>query len=143
MNYDKVKYYRLSEEGKAEALQKLEEILEKKGEIKLAYVFGSFIRRNAFRDIDIAVYSVPSLTLEEFLELGAEIELELGFQVDLAQLQDLNPKLRLKILMEGKPVIMRSKELHSRLISQSASEIQDYEISKRVLRLRDKPEESR
>jgi hypothetical protein len=86
---------------------------------------------------------VPSLTLEEFLELGAEIELELGFQVDLAQLQDLNPKLRLKILMEGKPVIMRSKELHSRLISQSASEIQDYEISKHVLRLRDKPEESR
>ena len=53
--------------------------------------------------------------------------------MDLVELEDLNPKLKLKILMEGKPVIIRSKELHSRLISQSASEIQDYEISKRVL----------
>jgi len=130
MSYDKVKYYRLSEEGKAEALRKLEEILQKNDKIKSAYVFGSFIRRNAFRDIDIAVYSVPSLTLEGLLELGAKIELELGFPADVAQLQDLNPKLRLKILMEGKPVIMRSNELHGRLISHSASEIQDYEISK-------------
>lgn len=134
MNYDKVKYYKLGEEGKAEALQKLEDILKKEDKIKLAYVFGSFIRRNTFRDIDIAVYSAPSLTLEELLELGAKIELELGFQVDLAQLQDLNPELRLKILREGKPLIIRSSELHSRLISQSASEIQDYEISKTTAR---------
>ena len=32
--------------------------------------------------------------------------------------------------MEGKPVIMRSNELHGRLISHSAPEAQDYEISK-------------
>jgi|YelNatPaOPRAMG01_1025707.scaffolds.fasta_scaffold49165_3 predicted nucleotidyltransferase len=135
MNYDKVKYYRLSEKDKAEALQKLEGIFREEDKIRLAYVFGSFIRRNAFRDIDIAVYSTPSLTFKEFLELEAKIELELGFQVDLVQLQDLNPKLRLKILIEGKPIVIKSNELHSRLISQSASEIQDHEISKTHVRI--------
>jgi predicted nucleotidyltransferase len=135
MSYDKVKYYKLGEEGKAEVLRKLETVLQAEDRIKLAYVFGSFMRRTAFRDIDIAVYSAPSLTFDEFLDLGTQIELELGFQVDLVQLQDLNPELRLKILTKGKPVIIKSNELHSRLISQSASEIQDYEISKTLARM--------
>ncbi len=136
MSYDKVKYYKLSEEGKTEVLQKLETVFQAEDKIKLAYVFGSFIRRSAFRDIDIAVYSTPSLTFNELLDLGAKIELELGFQADLVQLQDLNPELRLKILAEGKPVIIKSSELHSKLISQSVSEIQDYEISKTRARIK-------
>jgi predicted nucleotidyltransferase len=136
MSYDKVKYYKLSGEGKAEVLQKLETVFQAEDKIKLAYVFGSFIRRNSFRDIDIAVYSTPSLTFNELLDLGAKIELELGFQVDLVQLQDLNPELRLKILAEGKPVIIKSSELHNKLISQAVSEIQDHKISKTRARIK-------
>jgi predicted nucleotidyltransferase len=127
MKYDKIKYYRLNEETKEEILKKIIETIQNNDKIKLAYVFGSFIRRNTFRDIDIAIYAVPQLTFEEFLKLGTEIELKTGIQIDLLQLQDLNPKLKLKILTKGKPLIIKSNELHNRVISQSISEIQDYE----------------
>ncbi len=130
MDYDRVKYHKLSEGEKREVLQKLQEIFQKEDNIKLAYIFGSLVRRNAFRDIDIAVYAVPALTFDELLELGTKVELEIDFQVDLVQLQDLNPRLRSKVLMEGKPIIIRNHELHHRLISQSISEVQDCEMSK-------------
>jgi predicted nucleotidyltransferase len=130
--YDKIVYYRFSDKEKRALLEHLKKLLKKRDNIKLVYVFGSFTRREIIRDIDIAIYAVPNLSFNEFLNLGTEIEIELGTPVDLLQLQDINPDLRLKILIYAIPVVKKDEELHNKLVSQTFSELQDQKISTRL-----------
>jgi hypothetical protein len=57
------------------------------------------------------------------------VELKLGMRVDLAQLQDLAPSLRLKILTQAVPIVARDKQLRNVLTSQAISELQDYKMA--------------
>lgn len=128
MAFDKVVYHRLTDVERREVVDRLRRLLEGKARVKLAYVFGSFMRRSNVRDVDVAVYAAPSLSFDEFLDLGAELEMELRMPVDLVQIQSLDPAFRLKILRKGLPLVMRSTELHNGLVAQAFSELRDYEI---------------
>lgn len=130
--YDKIVYYRLSDEEKRALLELLRRLLKEEDNVKLVYVFGSFMRRESIRDIDIAIYTMPYLSFNEFLSLGTKIEIQLGIPADLLQLQDINPDLRLKILMHAIPVVIKEEEFHNNLISQTFSELQDQRISTRL-----------
>ncbi len=133
--YDKIVYYKLNSEEKRALLDSLKIILEKEDSVKLCYIFGSFTRREHIRDIYIAIYAMPYLPFNEFLSLGTKIEIQLGIPVDLLQLQDIDPNLRFKILIEGIPVLIKDEKLHNNLISQAFSELQDQKISKASLNL--------
>jgi hypothetical protein len=50
--YDKVTYYRLSDEDKKGILRRLVKVLEKDDRIRLAFIFGSFTRRSSVRDVE-------------------------------------------------------------------------------------------
>jgi len=52
----RLKYWTLDEEEKQKVLEKIKMVLEKDDEIVFAIVHGSFIERDSFRDIDIAVW---------------------------------------------------------------------------------------
>ncbi len=63
-------------------------LLAKRKEIIFAYAFGSFLEEAAFRDIDIGVYlqkdTIPrEKALEYELSLGAELEREIHYPVDI------------------------------------------------------------
>lgn len=123
--YDRIVYYTFSDQQKDEVLKKLEALLTAEKRVVLAYVFGSFTRRNNVRDMDVAVYAVPALSFNEFLDLGGRVELELGFSVDVVQLQDLNPAFRIKVLRHGLPVVIKDKRLSYVLMAQANAEIHD------------------
>jgi len=57
--------------------------LEKDDRVLVAVVYGSAIRREEVRDVDIAVYAKPDMSLKEFLRIEAELEREVGVPVDL------------------------------------------------------------
>ena len=128
MAFDEVVYHRLTDVKRREVVKRLRGLLENKVSVKLAYVFGSFTRRRSVRDVDVAVYTVPPLTFDEFLELGAELEIALRMPVDVAQIRSLDPAFRLKILREGLPLVVGSTDLHNGLLAQAFSELRDYEI---------------
>ena len=132
MEYDKIVYYEAKGKGKDKIIDKIKNILTKEKRIKVAYIFGSFINRNKFRDIDIAIYAIPELNFDEQLMLGSVIEMELEIAIDLVQIQDLNPCFRFKILKNGIPII--KNVFHHYLIAQSYSECMDFSIAIKKVR---------
>jgi len=114
---DEVRYYKLTDREKREVIERVRSMLEVDERVKLACVFGSFTRRDSVRDIDLAVYAAPPLSFDEFLSLGARLELELNLPVDLVQLQDLGPAFRLRILRHASRILTKDRQLHHRLLA--------------------------
>jgi predicted nucleotidyltransferase len=133
MTYDKIKYYSYRGAQKEKLIGTLRLILKRDGRVVLALLFGSVTRRTRARDIDLAVYAVPSLSFNELLEVGTKIESELKAPVDLIQLGDVDPSFRLGILRRGVPVIA-NEQLRQRLLSEAFSELVDLRISDKLAR---------
>jgi predicted nucleotidyltransferase len=133
MSADKIYFIELEGERKERIMGKLKQMFEDDERIVLAYNFGSSTRRSKVRDIDIAVYAYPALTFDLLLDLNAQIELAVRIPVDLVQLQDVNPSLRLRILIQGLPLVMKNRILHYALLAQAFSELQDFRMRLRFV----------
>lgn len=110
--YDKIQFYRLGREEKEKIIEKVRRLLAGEKRILLALIFGSFTRRSSVRDIDLCVYSMPTLDLSDLLSLNAEVEYDLGLPVDLVELMYLPPSFRLRVLKNGILVKGNEKLLH-------------------------------
>lgn len=135
MGSDKIYFIKLEGERRKRILGILKQMFEDDERIVLAYHFGSSTRRSTVRDIDLAVYAYPALPFDSLLDLNAQIELAVRIPVDLVQLQDVNPSLRRKILMQGFPLVMKNRILHHALLAQAFSELQDFRIKVRECHL--------
>jgi len=93
----RLKYCRMDLEEKG-VIEKFREVLLAEG-VRLAVLFGSFVEVKSFRDIDVAVY------LDRVLEIEVRLEERLGIPIDIAPLQSLPPKFRLRVLTKGLPII--------------------------------------
>lgn len=69
------KIYRLSETAKKALIKRLTAKLTEYDEISFAYLHGSFLKKNGFHDIDIAVYlkKVPSSPLAYELDMEKKL----------------------------------------------------------------------
>jgi predicted nucleotidyltransferase len=99
--HDRIQYYKLNREAKASLIARLKVFLAKEEQVKQAWLFGSFARRDSVRDIDVAIHAEPELSFKEFLNLNAEIELELGVPVDLVEIVKVPESLKDNILKKG------------------------------------------
>jgi predicted nucleotidyltransferase len=100
---ERFKYYKLDEKERLEVVHKIKAVLEEY-DVDFAAIFGSFVYGDAFRDVDVAVYS-RNLDFDKLLELGARLELELNIPVDLVPLEGLPPSFKLRIPGEGVVVV--------------------------------------
>jgi len=115
-----------------DVMPKLKQILERNSRIKIAVIFGSILYGGPVRDIDVAVYSSPPLSLKEILLLSDELERAINVPVDLVPLDRVDPRLQYRILMEGLPIIVRDENLYDKLILLALGQIQDMEIKLRM-----------
>jgi predicted nucleotidyltransferase len=112
--YDAIHYYKIGPKEKEDIIIKLKSILSKQKQIKLAWIFGSLTRRDSVRDVDVAIYAEPALPCEEFLYLNAQIELDLGYPVDLVQIDNVPQSLQDRIFQSG-ALIKGTKSLQEKL----------------------------
>ncbi|ADM28655.1 DNA polymerase beta domain protein region [Ignisphaera aggregans DSM 17230] len=117
----KFRYYRMDQEEKRKVIEKLREVLQAEG-IRLAILFGSFIEAESFRDIDIAIYLEDPQDLDRVLEIGMRLEEKLDIPIDVAPLQFLSPRFRLKVLTKGLPIIEESG-LYEAMLIQTLDEL--------------------
>ena len=103
----------------------LERILREDNRVKVAIIFGSILRRKDVRDIDIAIYAYPPLSLKEILLLGDKIEREVGIPIDIVPLDEIPPKLQYRVMMQGIPIIIRDKNLYNKLALLALGQTQD------------------
>lgn len=99
--YDRIQYYKIGQKQKEDIIDKVKAVLSKEKHIKLVWLFGSLTRRESVRDVDIAIHAEPSFPFKEFLYLNAQLELTLGYPVDMVEIAAVPASLKQRIYRDG------------------------------------------
>lgn len=110
------KRYMISDSERRDTISRINACLKKAGRVSFGYVFGSFIDREGFNDIDVGVYfdetAVKTETIFDYqLELGVEIEREIGqYSIDCRALNIAPLSFRFSAITQGELVFSRDEE---------------------------------
>ena len=114
----KRKRFTLSEEEKAIIFTQLEELLKNEKRIQFSYLFGSFIEKLPFHDIDLGIWvngllskNVTNLSVE----LSAKFTRRMNYPVDIRILNFAPVPFRFQVI-RGKLIYVRDEEVHSEFI---------------------------
>ena len=99
--YDRIQWYRLSPQQKAQIKAKLKALLDKQANVRSAWIFGSFTEQGGIRDIDIAIETVSEYSFKEYLGLNGELSLEVGVPIDLVEMDKAPQSLREEVVKNG------------------------------------------
>jgi predicted nucleotidyltransferase len=107
---------RLSTKEKEVLAEKISDILKAKEYILFAYIFGSFVSGDGFKDIDIGVFisgaeGKSPLKLE--LKLEGEIEHAIHMPVDIRIINNAPSSFIYNILKGGTVIVDKNKSLRS------------------------------
>ena len=93
----------------------IQRYLERQEDVVFAYLFGSFVNREAYRDIDIGIYMEPYPALVRLGKMQATLEEQLKAEVDLVLLNnipDKKPSFGFEVVSKGELVINKNAGLH-------------------------------
>lgn len=121
---EEIRYFEVRLE---EVVERLRDYFNSREDVLIAILFGSILRRRVVRDVDVAVCTADK-SLEGILRMGWEIEELLKLPVDVVPLEQLSPRLRLRILLGGLPIV-RSRTAYTELLKMSISELEDIRIA--------------
>ncbi len=94
--------------------------------IVFAYIFGSFVNKSKYNDIDIAIYlSNGKIDTLEYLNLKRELMDIASVDVDLVILNEANPLLKHEIFKDGIRIFSRNSSLESNIHVHSLFEYED------------------
>lgn len=125
----------IDETNRSAIIERLEQFFAARPEVVLAYVYGSFLRRENWRDLDVAVLidvTTPGLERDPFdhaLRLGAELERFLGrptVDVDLRALNDAGLAFQFEVIETGQLVKRRDEETRILYEARLMSQYQDF-----------------
>ncbi|HNX40716.1 MAG TPA: nucleotidyltransferase domain-containing protein [Methanothrix sp.] len=109
--------------AQAEGIMDRESIEERVGQIvgsypqvEAAYIYGSFLKGEDYRDIDVALLFSQGLSpyqcLKLSLRIGSDLDLQImpGRDFDVRVLNNAHPEFQYEVIKTGKAVFSRSKE---------------------------------
>jgi uncharacterized protein len=111
MSHDMTK----SKSNKEAIIQQLSSFFKEEKNVVFAYLFGSFVTHDRFRDIDIGIYYMHEAGLLESGLLKTELEQLVSYPVDIIQINKLtesNPELAFDMITAGRLLISKDPSLH-------------------------------
>lgn len=101
--------------------------LESEPDLEFAWLHGSFLVADKFRDIDIGVHlSAPAkVRSQRGLELAARLDQEIGFPVDVRALNDAPVTFLFHVFREGRLLLSRNDERLADLMERTVREYLD------------------
>lgn len=107
-------WHQLSDAERRAVKNRLREWVAGRAELRFAYLHGSFLAADRFRDIDVAVSVDPASPLAADpttyeLELAALLERALGLPVDVRLVEDAPPSFRYAVTL-GELLLVRDRE---------------------------------
>ena len=126
-----IEYYEVDDVDRV--IKIVKEVLERFEFIEIAVLFGSILRRNFIRDIDVGLVVDREISFKEFNEVASTLEQTLNIPVDLVILNDAPPLIRFKALVEGIKIIVRDRKKLFYIISVSFMELKDMKEKLRIL----------
>lgn len=101
---------------KKELISTIRTYLEKREGLVFAYIHGSFVTSDRFRDIDLAIYGSPKPTLMDIGTMITDLSVLTGFKIDITLLNDLqnnSPELAFNIVSYGELLFCTDTTLHT------------------------------
>ena len=113
-----IRWYAATREQREAVLRALREALEREEDVVLALVFGGFVQRERFRDIDVAVFIGRELGYAEAAayaeELAAKLSRVAGYPVDVVVLNHSPAWIR-KSALRGVPICVKDPTIFAAL----------------------------
>lgn len=110
---DKFTYYSLDKAGKEKITNCLCRFLEEDLQVVFAYLHGSFVESQQFRDIDVAVYLYDEMTsmdrLEYELELEEKLTRKLKYPVDVRSINSSPPSFNYSVIKNGYKLVDKNE----------------------------------
>lgn len=120
--------YRIESKRKEEILKQISTKLKTLLEIEFAYAYGSFVKEDLFRDIDIAIYikDRQRISLEHELDLEAELYRKIGFPVDVRVLNSAPNTFCFHAIKEGRLLFCKNESKRAEFESRVFSSYTDF-----------------
>ena len=102
-------------------------VLESEPDLGFAWLHGSFLVADKFRDIDIGVHlSAPvEVRSQRGLELSVRLDQEIGFPIDVRVLNDAPVTFLFHVFREGRLLLSRNDERLADLMERTVREYLD------------------
>lgn len=114
----------MSQESRDRLLGELSAALVDDPGIRFAVVYGSFLDQDAFRDVDLGIWTTNSADPRLDMKLAASLSSALGVPFDVRRLNDA-PVPFLYRALRGRIVLVRDEELLANLMERIAREYHD------------------
>jgi len=115
-NEPKLKYYKLSTQQKHRLVETLKEKLENVDEIVFAYLHGSFLERESFRDIDVAIWlKRKEKAFQYTVDFSAKLEAEMKIPIDIQVLNEAPLPFKHHVLTKGRLLFSKDENLRQKL----------------------------
>lgn len=116
----------LSTAEKQRIISMIEQRLRACPEILFAYVHGSFVKGDGFRDVDVGIYTRAGISLEDELDLTHELSTCAGGDVDLSVLNAAPLPFQMTVLRDGKLLFSCDEGLRTRFIERVSRRFREY-----------------
>jgi len=96
--------------------------------VQLVYLFGSAVApgRDAVRDIDLAVLTVPALDLDELMRLRADLMAGMDGELDLISLNDAGVVLAHEVADSGVCLFARTPDAEVEFVTRARARYWDF-----------------
>lgn len=118
--------YKLSNSEKKLILDKIIEILSSRKEIIFSYVYGSFIKEESFRDIDIAIYVGEDKGFIFESTLSMELTEAVKLPVETRILNSAPVSFQINVIKEGKLLFSKDEKKRTDFIENVSRKYREY-----------------
>lgn len=105
---------------------KLKEALICDQRIIFAYIFGSFIREEAFRDVDVAIFTKGKTGFDLESDLSLKLSEAIGFNVEVRVLNRAPLSFQMAVLREGRLLFSHDETIRTRFIERTSQRYREF-----------------
>ncbi|MEM2370707.1 MAG: nucleotidyltransferase domain-containing protein [Candidatus Bathyarchaeia archaeon] len=127
------KYRRMAGEEREKLLEGLRRVLESVDGVLFAYVYGSFVERDLFRDVDVAVWiKKPEETLRYEVDLSSRLEADFKIPIDVRVLNEAPLPFKYIVFSRGILLFSRDEEVRVNVIDETIRQYADLRILRSI-----------
>ena len=119
--------FRAKPEEREQIIRTISGLLAGEPDLEFAWLYGSFLAADRFRDIDVGVYlnATPDESFRRGLDLAGRLDEETTFPIDVRVLNDAPVTFLFHVFREGRLLISRNEEVMADVMEKTVREYLD------------------
>src|SRR6266498_3731370 len=105
---DGERIHRLDNRARETTSERLLQALSKSTDVSFAYLFGSFLEADGFRDIDVGIWTSETADKNADIEIGRRVSQAIGLPADVRRINDA-PVTFLFHVLQGRLLLVRDE----------------------------------